>query len=194
MTSFSYNNNIPLASNNPSVDQPNMEINTNSISSLIAVDHVGFNSSGTGAGGNGGHHLQVTFDSQLTPSTPIVPQSVLFSNIGLADITNSESYFQNAVGTFLLSSIKAFGVFTSNLAASVTSFNNQYNCASISSISNVYTINLKPNVAFGNNIVVFTQANGTSSGSVPIWTFANPVLTLIYNTTGIPVSFIVLQA
>lgn len=41
--SFTYTTGIPAAGNNPSVDQPNMQTNTNSINSLIAVDHVGFN-------------------------------------------------------------------------------------------------------------------------------------------------------
>jgi hypothetical protein len=41
---------IPAANNAPRVDQPNMQTNTNSISSLIGVDHVGFNQA------NGGYH------------------------------------------------------------------------------------------------------------------------------------------
>ncbi len=39
---FTYNNNIPAANNNPSVDQPNMLTNTNSIDSIINVDHYSF--------------------------------------------------------------------------------------------------------------------------------------------------------
>ncbi len=39
---FTYNNGIPAANNNPSVDQPNMQTNTDSIDSIINVDHYSF--------------------------------------------------------------------------------------------------------------------------------------------------------
>ncbi len=50
---FTYNDNIPDALNNPSQDQPKMKANTNSIDSLINVDHVSFNQA------NGGYHKVV---------------------------------------------------------------------------------------------------------------------------------------
>jgi hypothetical protein len=53
MAFFNYNNNIPAANNNPSVDQPNMEVNTNSIDSIIDIDHFSFET------GNDGTHKQV---------------------------------------------------------------------------------------------------------------------------------------
>ena len=58
MTFATYNNNIPFSSDNPSDDQPLMEQNTNSISTLINVDHIGFNNN------NGGMHQQVQILSQ----------------------------------------------------------------------------------------------------------------------------------
>ena len=42
MTNVPYNTNIPFASNSPSQDQPRMQENTNSLKSLIEIDHVGF--------------------------------------------------------------------------------------------------------------------------------------------------------
>jgi hypothetical protein len=71
--SIPYNLNIPLASNNPSVDQPNMETNNNSIATYVAIDHVAFNTSGSG------QHNQVTFNSNNVPATPTTPP-VLFTN------------------------------------------------------------------------------------------------------------------
>ena len=41
-TTYPYNKNIPLSTNKPSVDQPNMQTNTNSISSIISTDHLTF--------------------------------------------------------------------------------------------------------------------------------------------------------
>ena len=42
MPTFNYTNDIPEATHNPSTDQPDMKINTNSIDSIIAVDHYSF--------------------------------------------------------------------------------------------------------------------------------------------------------
>lgn len=52
MTNFTYINNIPNGPDNPSDDQPNMKTNTNSISDIIDVDHIGFGQA------NGGYHRQ----------------------------------------------------------------------------------------------------------------------------------------
>ena len=68
-----YNLNIPFSTHNPSVDQPNMLTNTNSIASLVAVDHVAFATAGSG------QHNQVTFNANNVPSTPTSPP-VLFTN------------------------------------------------------------------------------------------------------------------
>lgn len=49
---WSYVNNIPFATNKPSVDQPDMKLNTESTFNILAVDHFGFNAN------NGGTHQQ----------------------------------------------------------------------------------------------------------------------------------------
>lgn len=67
-----YNTGIPAASHNPSVDQPNMLVNTNSIAQYVAVDHVPFNTSGSG------EHEQVTFAANNVPTVTTPP--VLFTN------------------------------------------------------------------------------------------------------------------
>lgn len=53
-TNFVYTTNIPLATNKPSVDQPNMKTNTNSINSIIGVDHLTFGTA-TGSESDGWH-------------------------------------------------------------------------------------------------------------------------------------------
>ncbi len=53
MPLFTYNLNIPFATNNPSDDQPKMQTNTNSTDSLIGVDHVSFNQN------TGGYHTVI---------------------------------------------------------------------------------------------------------------------------------------
>lgn len=56
MPSFAYNTGIPAAADNPSNDQPDMLQNTNSINSIIAVDHYSFGSSAN----FDGFHKQIT--------------------------------------------------------------------------------------------------------------------------------------
>jgi len=53
MPNFTYITNLPAASHNPSFDQPNMQINTNSTDNLIAQDHISFNAA------NGGYHKTI---------------------------------------------------------------------------------------------------------------------------------------
>jgi hypothetical protein len=89
MPSFTYTNNIPNAANNPSVDQPPMQVNNNSIASLIAIDHFGFNS------GSGGSHKQVTLTNESAPGLGD-GNGVLFANL---QNSNSWPFWQNAAGT-----------------------------------------------------------------------------------------------
>jgi hypothetical protein len=53
MTNYPYTRDLPVANNDPSVDQPLMTQNTNSIDSLIDEDHYSFGEN------NGGFHRQV---------------------------------------------------------------------------------------------------------------------------------------
>jgi len=50
MTNVIYNIDIPDGPNNPSQDQPKMKTNTNSLKSLIEIDHIGFGNN------QGGYH------------------------------------------------------------------------------------------------------------------------------------------
>ncbi len=79
MPGITYNLNIPLATNSPSVDQPNMEVNTNAVNTILAVDHVSFNTTG------GGQHEQVTFNSTNIPGgVPTGSTSIEFTKNNLA--------------------------------------------------------------------------------------------------------------
>ena len=98
MTFATYNTNIPAANDNPSTDQPLMEVNTNSIAALIGIDHIGFNLP------NGGTHNLVqlkeqpilpglkqngfeTFYSKVATTTAIT-QGELFFSRGASNIEN----------------------------------------------------------------------------------------------------------
>jgi len=62
MPNFTYTNSIPAPSSTPSIDVPNMQINTQSINSILGgdptVDMIGFGNS------NGGWHNWITFIQQ----------------------------------------------------------------------------------------------------------------------------------
>ena len=71
MTTFNYNRNIPNAPNNPSSDQPLMQINTNSIEDLLDVDHFSFGET------NGGTHKQVQLINQILLSSIMIHLFIL---------------------------------------------------------------------------------------------------------------------
>ncbi len=97
MSSFTYNLNIPNGPNNPSADQPLMQTNTNSINSIISVDHFPFQSTGQ----QDGYHKQVSLVNQAAPGVPANANGVLFSNIAN---TLSFPFWQNSLGNFSLAS------------------------------------------------------------------------------------------
>src|ERR1700729_2313552 len=70
---IAYNLGIPNAPDNPSIDQPNMKTNNDNIATYVAVDHVGFNTAGSG------QHNQITFHANNVPAVPTAPP-VLFTN------------------------------------------------------------------------------------------------------------------
>ncbi len=57
---ISYNLDVPNPPNSPAVDVPLMKINTNAISSILAIDHQSFNSPNN----NSGYHKVIHFTNQ----------------------------------------------------------------------------------------------------------------------------------
>lgn len=60
MTNVIYNIDIPDGPNNPSQDQPKMKTNTNSLKSLIEIDHIGFGNN------QGGYHNVIHQPPQIS--------------------------------------------------------------------------------------------------------------------------------
>jgi hypothetical protein len=73
MPYFGYTDPCPVATNNPSVDQPNMTINTHSVLGIMAVDHFGFDNN------NGGWHQKVTLINGTAAPGTLANQSILFN-------------------------------------------------------------------------------------------------------------------
>lgn len=115
MSNFAYNKDIPAANNNPSVDQPNMLTNTNSIADWANVDHYGFGAQGTQPAGQGGYHrairqpfgstpltivdvLQI-YTRQVSPKLPeIALDTQLFVKTGLGGISQLTGYSEGTTG------------------------------------------------------------------------------------------------
>lgn len=170
MANFPYTDDIPLATNNPSQDQPDMKINTNSIDSLIAVDHVSFNTN------NGGYHTLIHAISQTTP----------FTNVGqiyTQDVTTNSTVSNTDTQQFYTSQngviSQLTGALTTNTATSdgwqwVGSVLLQWGFVSISTQTSTNTVTFKDRVAgaipFPNNCFSITSSlvfsSSISSGSI----------------------------
>jgi len=179
MPGITYNLNIPLATNNPSVDQPNMKINTNAIDSLLQVDHISFNTT------NGGQHLQLNFPSVTTQSAPASLASVAYTTAGTANTGAAEFFLKNSSATLLLSSIKAFGI----LDATTASVLNGFNCTG-SVVGRTITITMPSGVVTGTNYAVLVSS---STGVNDVYSITSSTQFALGNTSAGTVSFAVLQ-
>lgn len=104
--------NIPFATHNPSSDQPNMLINTNSEQAIWGVDHVSFNTN------FGGTHNKVTFtNAQIDPGLSANQAQIYPKTFGtsgatyLETFTASKSSAGNQVNGYL-PFVKCIGRFT----------------------------------------------------------------------------------
>jgi hypothetical protein len=157
--SFSFNDGIPAAPNNPSVDQPIMLQNNVSTQGIMTVDHIGFNAA------NGGQHQWTQFPiaaSFPTPPTPTAMNSVAFPAAGIANIAVAQYKFQTSLSTVFLSAVKAFALGTSGGILASQSFN----VASIvrNSVGN-YTVTLDANTVTGTDYAVFVSNTGNAGNT-----------------------------
>jgi hypothetical protein len=155
-----YSSNIPDAPNDPADDVSIMKSNAAAISSIISVDHVGFNVAG------GGQHAQVTFNANNVPVPPVSPP-ILFTNTvagtpqlfyyaGNAAHSSTQYVAATSGSTFVLGGIIfkwGIGNAATNTAVSFTSaFPN-----------NCYTVMLTP---ISSGTIIGSIVIGVKSGSV----------------------------
>lgn len=157
--SISYNLDIPDAPNNPSNDQPLMKINTNAIDSILAIDHISFNTA------NSGNHQQMHLPSFTNPSVvngSATEGSVIYSAAGTADVTRAQIFYKNAFGDKLpISPIKAFGAFDG-----AGTLLNGINISLTSHVagSGVYVLAIPVNILTGTNYSVLISSNFPLNG------------------------------
>jgi|GEM_PF-5026029 hypothetical protein len=183
--SFTFNDTIPAANNNPSNDQPVMLANNVATNGILAVDHVTFNNA------FGGTHKQVTFSSENVPGTaPSDPLSILYTNnITMATATNTVSastiaqpFFQNQNAIFPISLIRAYGYFDNNGNPL-----NTYNCSSGPYVGGIgYIVSLASNAVIGTNFGVIVTSNIPTT---PYGVVIRTTNAIVMGTTQIVVTF-----
>jgi hypothetical protein len=89
MTNVPYNTNIPFSSNNPSQDQPLMQENTNSLKSLIEIDHIGFGNN------QGGYHKVIHQPDNVTDPAILAGLGQHYTKTVGADI---QFFYESALG------------------------------------------------------------------------------------------------
>jgi len=170
MPTFTYFDNIPAGPNNPSVDQPNMQTNTNSTDGIINVDHYSFEQSNLD-----GWHKQVTLPANNVPGAQTGLASTVYSDVGISVPTKSQLYFRNSATIYPLSLCKAYALFSINgNGPSVTPINT-YNCSVALLGTRRATITISANV-FSNDDVGVLMSNNNARGMAS-YTFVNPTLT-----------------
>lgn len=90
---FTYFPAVPAGANDPADDQPQMLTNTASISSIIDIDHVGFNTP------NGGYHEQIHFNANIAAPGLGTGVQTIYPNTFAG---NSWPFVQNGVGSSLM--------------------------------------------------------------------------------------------
>lgn len=185
---ISYNLGIPDAPDNPSTDQPLMKVNNDNIATYVAVDHVAFNTTGSGK------HNQVTFQNNNIPAIPTSPP-VLFTTLvgslpqllwysGDATHTANQYSIVSSPGSAVLLGglIIKWGNFSisggSNSSVPIT-FNNPFP-------SGFFALSLIPDTSTGtsNNVASFTRTGSGQAGFTAYRSGTSGTVTYFYIAIG----------
>lgn len=174
MTNFSYNTTVPAETNNPSVDQPQMLINTASGSSIWDVDHVGFNAT------DGGTHKMVSLSSQNTPGTQAANQAAIYTKTG-THAAGSQLYLQNELNLVPLSIIRAYGFLNANGSVRQGQILNN---TAVRTAAGTYAITLTANAVSVSNagyVVIVSVDAGAYSAAAPLSATSQTLTATLFN-------------
>lgn len=160
MPSFNYFD-VPIPTNNPSTDAPNMRTNFSSIQSLVDVDHTDF------ANMNAGTHLQVQFGTNNTPGGFALP--TLFTKLDTANnpqlfyyatsaAASQNQYVLNALGSNKGSVLLMGGVILKWFTGTLTTPTQEFDFAAGGGI--VLGLNNFPNTVQGAMVTTQTFISG----------------------------------
>lgn len=162
MATFSYDELIPASANDPSDDQPIMQVNAASIKSIWAVDHETFDATEAGS------HKRVFLTSKASPNSPVGNQSLIYSADGGAT-TSAQLLFRNPDCDILASATRAFARVTLTYSGSNVSgatILNGYNVVGFDSggVREV-TLSLTPDCVTGTNAAVIVSNSAATTPS-----------------------------
>ncbi len=188
---ITYTRDIPDAPNNPSVDQGPMKTNTNSIDTIIAVDHYTFADTPSGT------HKQVTLSGKNAAGAQTDPASAVYTASGTASSVAQLTY-RNQNGIFPLSCVRAWGYVQGGVGPVVIG-SQSVNVSTVTrSSTGKYVITLTANAVSSNQYAVMatpfvaSSANGTQVGYTvlgPIGQFELNFVQLSGSPASDPVSF-----
>lgn len=181
MSTFTYDQDIPNPSHNPSTDVTTMQTNAQAISGIFDEDHVGFNVA------NGGYHDQVHLPSFTSPSVVSgsgTEGSVLYTAAGTAAPAVADLFFKNTNGTYRPNIVKAAGSFVGQAANGAVPIISGYNVSSIAKttpVGAVYTVTLTSGAVTGTTAIVLSsitpqntiQTVSMSGANTLTFTFSN---------------------
>lgn len=91
-TNYTYTTNIPLSTNTPAQDQPNMQTNTNSINSIVGTDHLTFGTA-TGSLTDGMHTVIHLADNGGSTPSKVNGSGILWNNTVTFNGNTDEALF-----------------------------------------------------------------------------------------------------
>lgn len=153
MSSITYVTNIPNPTDNPSQDVSVMQANTAAVNSWTAVDHIPFNTAGSG------QHQQVTFTNVEAPPGATSPVSIAFTQFGTDDPSVPQLFYQNANITTVLSAVKAFATFAGSTGAT----SNAYNCTVSRTGTGAYNITVSTGGVTSSSFLVIATCSKSGS-------------------------------
>lgn len=155
MTFAAYNSTLPNPPDDPADDVSGMQQNSSSISSIIAIDHVGFNVA------NGGYHKQITFTANQAAPGIGTGVSDLYANLAAGQ---SWPFWQNAAAGSPFQMLGASSMASTGYATLGAGLIIQWGggVVSASGTSTPFTFP----VAF-NNLFSITIGNRTTEGNSP---------------------------
>ena len=200
MSSFPYTTGIPNPPNDPSVDAPNMQTNTNTIASWVNIDHYGF---GIGVGGK---HQIVTFPGNISPGAQGGLSAALATVPGTANASASQLTYTNSLITLPLSCVRAYATFngTGSVPGTITPAQ-QFNVSGTINHqgSGLYVVTLAMNATTGDSYAVIPSCGQSSGGSQLVCNYtvsgSNTFIIRTFTTgafsqvDSVNVSFIVIQ-
>jgi hypothetical protein len=161
--SFTWYANIPSSSQKFSISQPQLQTNTQTLNSIIGVDHVAPSSGGP----TQGQHLQVTLPGNNVPGAQSGLASIIYTDQGEALNTASQFFWVNSQATFHVSAIRAWAFCNSSGIVSSQSSN-------VSSVSRSgqgqYVVTLTSGAVNSSNFGVLVSAtlqNNFTTGVIP---------------------------